>query len=114
MKRAQGTTTIGTLLTLAIAAAALGAGGCSQGSPPGPGATANDDSGTVVASLQLAPGVTVNAASYMIAGPGGCTKTGTINVANSSTLTATIPGLPAGNGFTISLSATSTDGSTSC
>src|ERR1051325_3258400 len=114
MQRAPGTTTIGTLLTIAIAAAALGAGARSQESLPGPGVTANDDSGAVVASLQLAPGLTVDAASYTINGPGGFTKTGTINVANSSTLTATIPGLPAGKGFMISLSATSTDGRTSC
>lgn len=113
MKRLARTARIGTLFAIVMAPTALGLGACSQ-PPVAPGTVANDDSGTVVAALQIAPGVSVNSASYSIAGPGGLTKTGTINVASSSTLTATIAGLPAGNGFTISITATSTDGGTSC
>ena len=60
------------------------------------------------------PKVTVDVASYDITGPGGFTKTGTINVAHSATISATIPGIPAGNGYSITLTAVSTDGSTSC
>src|SRR5262249_14122863 len=41
-------------------------------------------------------------------------KTGTIDVSHSSTVSTTIGGLPAGNGFMITLSGNSTDGATTC
>ncbi len=59
-------------------------------------------------------GVTLTSVSYSITGPNGFSKSGTINVASSATLSTVIGGLPAGNGFTITLTATGTDGTTSC
>jgi len=56
-------------------------------------------------------GVTLTTVNYSISGPNSFSKTGTINVASSNTISAIIGGLPAGNGFTISLTATGTDGS---
>ena len=70
--------------------------------------------GSIGLALDLAPGTSLASASYAITGPGGFTKTGSINVANSKTLTTTIAGIPAGAGYSVSLSATSTDGKTSC
>ena len=52
--------------------------------------------------------------NYTIVGPNSFSKSGTINVASSSAISAVIGGLPAGNGFTITLSATGTDGATTC
>jgi phospholipase C len=59
-------------------------------------------------------GVTLTSVGYAISGPNGFSKSGTINVASSTTVSAVIGGLPAGNGFTITLTATGTDGTTSC
>jgi hypothetical protein len=70
--------------------------------------------GSIGLALDLAPGTTLASASYTVTGPGGFTKIGSINAANSNTLTVTIGGIPAGTGYSVSLSATSTDGKTSC
>jgi phospholipase C len=59
-------------------------------------------------------GVTLTSVSYAISGPNGFSKSGSIDVASSATLSAVIGGLPAGNGFTITLTATATDGTTTC
>ncbi len=94
-----------------LASAGLVAG-CSDAGTPNGGPVAN--AGQLQVALQLANGTTVSSASFAITGPGGFTKSGSLNVANSGTISATIGGLPAGNGYSITLSATSTDGSTSC
>ncbi len=65
-------------------------------------------------ALQLANGHTVNSVSYTITGPGGFSKTGSVDVSKSNKVTTLIGGLPAGNGYSITLSATSTDASDSC
>jgi hypothetical protein len=75
---------------------------------------APDSTGTVAFELQLPNGKTINTANYQITGPNSFSKTGSINVAQSSTITATIGGLPAGMGFQITLMATTADGTTSC
>jgi len=98
---------------MVMAATAFGLVACSQ-PPVAPGTVTADDAGSVVLALQVTPGVTIASASYAITGPGGFMKTGSINLVNSSSLAATIAGLPAGNGFSISINATSTDGSTTC
>src|SRR5262249_39113263 len=65
-------------------------------------------------SLTLAPGQSVSSASYVITGPGGFSKAGTIDVSQSATLSATIAAIPAGVGFSIMVTATTSDGSISC
>jgi hypothetical protein len=77
-----------------------------------PGAVAS--SGTLALALQLANGTNLSSVSYVITGPGGFSRSGSIDVSNSSALSAVIGGLPAGTGYTITLSATSSDGTTSC
>lgn len=74
----------------------------------------SDATGTVQLALQVANGGTIRTASYTITGPMGFIKTGTIDLGSSAKLTATISGLPAGTGYTIAVSATTTDGSTTC
>ncbi|HEY2901446.1 MAG TPA: PKD domain-containing protein [Polyangia bacterium] len=73
-----------------------------------------DNTGSVAFALQVAPGVTLTQASYSISGPGGFSQTGTINLANSSKIAATIAALPAGKGYHLTLTATATDGTTAC
>ena len=70
--------------------------------------------GSVGLDLQLGSGATINSASFTITGPNGFSKAGSIDVSKSTKLSATIGGIPAGVGFSITLSATSTDGSTTC
>jgi hypothetical protein len=70
--------------------------------------------GSVGLDLQLASGAILNSASYTITGPGGFSKTGSVDISHSTKLSATIGGLPAGSGFSITLSSTSTDGGTTC
>src|SRR5262249_23524758 len=82
-----------------------------RGVNPDPGAT--EELGSVGVALQLAPGNTVNVVSYQITGPQGFTRAGTLDVSQSSTLSAVVGGLPAGSGYSIALNAVSTN-STSC
>jgi hypothetical protein len=95
-------------------AAVLGTAGivamsCNGSTSNGP--TANGSVGSVDIAL-VAGGVTLNSVSYTLTGPNNFSSPGTINVASSTTLTTIIGGIPAGNGYSIALSATGTDGST--
>ena len=78
------------------------------------GARDSETTGTVGLALQVGNSVTVNAVSYDISG-NGVHKTGSISVQNSTTIAAVIGGIPAGNGYVITLSATSaTDSAFTC
>jgi hypothetical protein len=73
-----------------------------------------EDVGTVAMNLDLPGGVIVTSASYSVTGPGSFSRTGTIDLSHSTMLTAIIAGLPAGNGYNITLTATSADGVDTC
>ena len=88
--------------------------GCTDGSWSSGSAAGSADVGGVGLALSLAPGVTVLSASYSITEPNGFSKTGTIDVAHSTTLSAFIGGLPAAAGYTIEIDATTADGATTC
>jgi len=90
-------------------AVAVFAAGCGQGESASDG-----DTGAVGLALVVAPGVILDEATYVITGPLSFTKSGAIDVSESARISALIPGLPAGTGFTISLSATSLAGGLSC
>jgi arylsulfatase B len=64
--------------------------------------------GTVGVNLEVAPGVTLDVVTYAIAG-NGFSKTGSIDTSGAPTISATIGGIPAGNGYTITLSAASVE-----
>jgi 5'-nucleotidase len=93
--------------------ALFGVAGCGGTEPRSLG-HASEDAGTISLGLVLASGAAVSSASYTITGPGGFSKTGAIDVSQSQALSATIGGIPAGSGYSIALSATSTDAGTSC
>lgn len=69
--------------------------------------------GSLAFELEAAPGITLATVGYTISG-NGFTKTGEIDVSASPLIQGLIGGIPAGQGFTITLSATSTDGGTTC
>src|SRR5262249_11382986 len=62
-------------------------------------------------ALQLAAGEVLDSVGYNITGPGGFTRSGSLPLAHSATVSGTISGIPAGAGYTITLTGTSVDGS---
>src|SRR4051794_36513226 len=87
--------------------------GCS-GQPGDASETSTEQSGSVGLALQLASGFTLSQVNYAIVGPNAFSKSGVIDVSNSITVSAVIAGLPAGNGYSITLSGTTADGNTTC
>lgn len=81
---------------------------------PSEGPSARDDVGAVGLTLQTAAGTTIADVSYVITGPHGFAKSGTFDVSQSASISATIGGVPAGTGYAIALTATSTDTTTNC
>jgi len=101
------------LVVLLVGVSGAGAIGCSstEGSP---GGAESESVGSIGLALQVAPGLNLNQVGYVILGPSGFTKSGTLELSNSTTLSAVISGLPAGMGFSITFSGTTSDGATTC
>jgi 5'-nucleotidase len=103
-----------TVLSSAMALGlSCGIAACSDGGQQ-PTISSSESAGELSLKLQLASGASLSTASYAITGPAGYSKAGSIDVSRSSKVSATIGGIPAGAGYTITLSATSTDASTAC
>ena len=99
--------------TLLVLAAGSLLAGCTDADSPS-GQLSDESDGEIDLDLRLGSGATLNAVTYAITGPGGYAKTGSIDVTNGNTISATIGGIPAGTAYTISLSGTTTDGATAC
>ncbi|HEY5375604.1 MAG TPA: hypothetical protein VIK01_18120, partial [Polyangiaceae bacterium] len=67
-------------------------------------APGDESTGSIGLSLQAA-GVTLNSVTYTIIGPGGFSKAGSIDVTNSTQISTVIGGIPAANGYSVSLTA---------
>jgi hypothetical protein len=105
---------IGKALILGIAAATASVVGCSTGPSTGSSSPGSEDStGSIGLQLTLPGGEIIDTVAYTITG-NGQDLTGTINVAASQTISFLIGGIPAGSGYTIALTATTTDGTTTC
>ncbi len=105
------------MLALTGAGACAGVVGCSgdDSSPtPRPSHQSDGKTGDLGLSLSVGGGVIVNTVSYTISGPNAFSKMGTIDLSAATAFSATIGGIPAGKGYTISLSATAADGTTNC
>lgn len=70
-----------------------------------------DTVGSIGLNLTAAPGVTLNSVAYTVTRD-GFTKTGAIDTTGAPTISGTIGGIPAGKGYTITLTATSVEGGT--
>ena len=97
----------------------LALGLCSVGSMVGcadHGAAAENETGLgeIGLALQLPSGTQIQSVSYSISGPMGFSRSGSFDVSASTRLTAIISGIPARQGYQITLTATTVDGSTSC
>jgi len=99
--------------TLAMGVA-LAAGCTPNGSGTGP-AGSGYGLGTVGVALKLNNGADIQTVSYKISGNGITPLMGTISVPDpNSTVSLQIDSLPVGQGYLVELSATSTDGKTTC
>src|SRR5215212_2537253 len=79
------------------------------------GQAADDNTGTIGMELQIAPGVILNTVNWTISNATtSFTKTGSVTVRFSNTISFQAGAIPAANGYTITLSATSVDGAFTC
>src|SRR5262245_66675096 len=92
-----------------LSALVLATGAC-MGPPGAP----REDTGTLSASLQLTPSTSLNTANYAISGPNAFSRSGSVDVSHSQTISFTVGGIPAGNGYNASITGTATDGVTTC
>ena len=70
--------------------------------------------GQIAVSLDVGPGLSIDSAAYTIVGPQAFSKTGALDVSDSSKLSALIGGIPADTGFSITLTASAADGKVTC
>src|SRR6478736_542128 len=70
------------------------------------------EAGSLGLQLQAATGVTLDSVSYSITG-NGFNKSGNIDTSGSPTINGTIGGIPGGKGYTITLTASSSEGNAS-
>jgi len=109
---------LGHAIVLGLAVGAVAAAGCARGGlgsgSPGDGPAAEETSGKVSMQLTVDPGVVLDALSYTITGPNAFSRSRTIDVSRASGLLFTEGVLPAGGPYTISITATSVDGTVSC
>jgi hypothetical protein len=96
------------------AACAVIVSGCSAGSENMVSTAGPESVGSVAADLRIDPGSTLNNVAYSIVGPSSFTKEGSIDVHASSSLTAIIGPIPAGVGFSVAFTGTTSDGTASC
>ncbi len=73
----------------------------------------NEPVGEARLAIIIQGGIVVNTVSYTVTGPNSLNRTGSIDVSHSATISSIIS-LPAGGPDTLTLSATSADGSLSC
>src|SRR3954463_14845926 len=85
--------------------------GCTSETPD---AVQAGDLGQIGLEVQVGSGLTVSSVSYTLLGPSGFNRSAAIDVSNSSTISALIGKLPFGNGYQITLRATTVGGRGSC
>src|SRR6478735_3703044 len=105
-----------TILALGICGlASFGLAGCMGDDESNTPSAVDDDSvGSISLDLKLANGHTVDSAKYEITGPKGFKKKGTLDVSKSNTIAGQIGGIPAGLGYSITVSAESVEASDQC
>lgn len=83
-----------------------------EGAPMEP--AAEGGTGSIGLTLVVAQGTTLASVGYQIAGPNGFSRSGAIDASNASALSTVIGGLPVGDGYSITLSASSLGDGTPC
>jgi len=108
----KGTAAFGVACLAVLGLTVVGAGSCSQTS--GDASRNADVAGSVQVALEPAPGVIINSAAYVLTGPGGFTRSGSVDVSHSTTLSFVVGAIPAGTGYVLTVTAISTDANVSC
>jgi hypothetical protein len=90
---------------LVAACAAVSCSAQDASRAPSAGA-ASESSGSVGLALTPVAGVTLNNFSYTIVGPNAFSRSGTVDISHSATLSTTVGGLPVGSGYTVTISST--------
>src|SRR6202011_5201715 len=70
--------------------------------------------GSVGLGLQISPGDTVSEATYTITGPNGVSSAGSVVVGDDANVPVTVSHLPIANGYEMDVTATASDGVTTC
>ena len=70
--------------------------------------------GAVGLALEVSPGGSVTNATYTISGPNGFESAGTVSVGDSADVPVTVSHLPLGAGYEMDVTATASDGVTTC
>src|ERR1700753_3630326 len=100
--------TTGCIAALSVAAA-WALAGCGSSDGTAPQTTNPETAGEIGLSLNVGDGVVLDTQSYAIIGPNGFSKSGTIDLSSATKYAATLGGIPAGSGFSITLSGASRD-----
>jgi phospholipase C len=104
-------TTIFRAILLGMLSASAALAGCATD----PGDSAQPETmGEIGLEVKLAPGLTLDSVSYTITGPIGFSRTGSINVGSSTTVSAIVSRIPFGTGYQITMRGASSDGSAVC
>jgi hypothetical protein len=99
-------------MALCLVGSGVVVNGCSAKSPAGGAAT---DTGIGGIGLTLAGSSSqILSASWTITNPNGYSKTGTVDVSQSTALAVIIGGIPAATGYAITITANTSDGTASC
>jgi PKD repeat protein len=94
-----------------LAAGASAATSCEG--PPRTRASAGGDFGAISLALNAGPNLTLDTVTYSLTAP-GVSREGSLDVRQSTVLSATIGGVPAAAGYFLALAATLSDGVTTC
>jgi hypothetical protein len=101
------------IVSIAALGSALASLSCNSGSDSVNPGDQVGNLGNVGLELQLANGSSLDTVSYVVTGPDSFTRSTSISVRDSSRISTIVGGLPAGDGYTIAISAAS-DGGTTC
>jgi hypothetical protein len=102
------------------AASVLPQVGCSSGDSRGEGSVGTPASGSqanagqVGFKLTLPGGQALSTVNYTITGPNSFTLSNSVSVQNSNTISFVVGGIPAGNGYSVTISGVSVDGTVTC
>jgi hypothetical protein len=103
------------VLALALAVVTAGAMGCSSESgSTGPSSGGEEQAGTARMDLRIGRTTQINKVNYTLTGPNGFSATGSIDVKNDKEAEGSIPNVPVGMPYTLSVNASSTDGNVTC
>jgi len=93
-------------IRVVVLAAAIALAACAAGD--------REATGSVDLSLVVAPGVTLDAASYVVTGPAAFLRSGDIDVRDATRISVLIGELPAGTGFSLAITASLNGGAAAC